>query len=296
MKISELLEEINPIYLNDLKSEDHYSMFINEKNYKVLILRGLDITHDGLDFISKGLVINQNQEIYYYNKEEENLIKSEVGLSNLLDIISPIYIKNQKIIEEYITEIDNLEDSLFERKASRIFMDIWFDLKKDLARIERHFFRNYSVLKDFFKANIKNEGFQETEFRDLMEQVAINQQNVNNQMARLDALYNYYVSIKNDKLNHNIYTLTVLSAVFLPLNLIVGFFGMNTENLFFKENPLGTKYVLAIIVGSLILSVFGIPFVRFLDNHLLRFFLGRYDIYKRFSSKIGKFESILKID
>ena len=296
MKITDLLKEINPHYLADLKSGDHYSMFIHEQNYKILILRGLAITDDGLSYTSRGLVIHQDQEVFYYDREEENLIKSEVGFSNLIDIVTPIYKKNDSIINEYVQEIDKLEDSLFERKASRIFMDIWFDLKKDLSRVERHFLRNQGVLTEFYKLNKKHENFQETAFRDLIEQVGMNQHNVNNQISRLDALYNYYGSIKNDKLNQNLYTLTVLSAIFLPLNLIVGFFGMNTENLFFKDNPFGTQYVLSIIVGSLALSLFGIPLIRFIDHHFLQFFLGRYDIYKKIGKKVEKIESILKME
>lgn len=293
MKIAELLEEINPLYIEDLQSEGHHSIFINEENYKILIVRGLGISNKGLEYVSKGIVINKEKEVFYYDREEENLVKSEAGYSKMLEIISPIYTRNQKIIESYVIEVDKLEDSLFERKASRIFMDIWFDIKKDLSRIERHLIRNHTILNNFYKANLDEENFQEAEFRDLLEQIQINHHNSNTQLSRLDALYNYYGSIKNDKLNRNIFMLTLFSAVFLPLNLIVGFFGINTENLFFKDNPLGTKYVLAILIGSLTITVFGLPLIRFIDNHILKIFLGRYDIYKKISKKLDK---LLKIE
>ncbi len=295
MKITDLLQEINPLYLDDLKSPDHYSMFINEQNYQILIVRGLSIGEESLEFLSKGLVLNASHEVYIYNQEDENLTKVDDGLAEISNLLRPIYEKNEKIVQEYITEIDQLEDSLFERKASRIFMDIWFDLKKDLSKIERHFFRNQSVLREFYRTNLNNPDFREGEFKDIMEQVRVNEHNAHTQLLRLEALYNYYVSIKNDKLNNNIYTMTLLSAVFLPLNLIVGFFGMNTENLFFKDNPQGTKFVLAIIVGSLMFSIFGLPLIRFIDSYILKFFLGRYDIYKKFTSKIDKIESSFKL-
>lgn len=68
-------------------------------------------------------------------------------------------------------------------------------------------------------------------------------------IARLDGLYTLISSIKNERLNQNIYVLSVISTIVLPLNLIVGFFGMNTGGLFLQNNPLGTIAVLGIIIA-----------------------------------------------
>lgn len=68
-------------------------------------------------------------------------------------------------------------------------------------------------------------------------------------IARLDGLYTLISSIKNERLNQNIYVLSVISTIVLPLNLIVGFFGMNTGGLFLQNNPFGTIAVLGIIIA-----------------------------------------------
>ncbi len=68
-------------------------------------------------------------------------------------------------------------------------------------------------------------------------------------ITRLDGLYTLISSIKNERLNQNIYVLSVISTIVLPLNLIVGFFGMNTGGLFLQNNPLGTIAVLGIIIA-----------------------------------------------
>ncbi|MFT6631281.1 MAG: magnesium transporter [Bacteriovoracaceae bacterium] len=293
MNITELLKEINPHYIEDLQKPDHHSIFINEGQYTILIIRGLDVSKDGLQYVSKGIVIDKDKHVFFYNHEEENLEAYTGGLSKLYELISPIYSQNRNILNSYIFEIDELEDSLFERKTSRIFMDVWFDVKKDLARVERHVARNFGILKQFCSAESGGPEFQEIQFRDILTNIQLDQQDLKNQIIRLDALYNYYGSIKNDKLNKNIFMLTLMSAVFLPLNLIVGFFGMNTENLFFKDNHMGTQYVLAIIIGSLCFSVFGLPIIRFVDTKIVRLFLGRSNIYNKISHKI---ETILKVD
>ncbi len=69
--------------------------------------------------------------------------------------------------------------------------------------------------------------------------------------ARIDDIYAHIQSLKNDKINRNIYILTLLSALFLPLNFITGFFGMNTNGMFLNGFQNGT----AIVAGSM-LAVF----------------------------------------
>ena len=296
MSMNSILKKINPLYLEDLKSEDHFSVFINEPEYQIIILRGISIKEDELAFLSKGFFVDENLKVYHYDYVTEQLSESEFGFDKIHKILAPIYEKNNQIIDEFVSEIDKLEDELFERNTSRIFMDNWFDLKKDMARIERYYLRNYNVIQNVYKSMAGKEKFPDTHFKDLLQDVNYTQHHLNTQISRLDALYSYYGYLKNDKLNSNLYTLTVLSAVFLPLNLVVGFFGMNTENLFFKDNPMGTKFVLMILVGSFLVSIFGIPVFRLLDRYVLRLLLGRSHIYKKVSSKLDKIENILKLD
>ena len=60
------------------------------------------------------------------------------------------------------------------------------------------------------------------------------------QLSKLDYLYSFYNTRTNEKMNRLIFLLTIISAIFLPLNLIVGFFGMNTSSLPFTEGTGGT--------------------------------------------------------
>ena len=68
-------------------------------------------------------------------------------------------------------------------------------------------------------------------------------------ITRLDGLYTLISSIKNERLNQNIYILSIISTIVLPLNLIVGFFGMNTGGLFLQNSAFGTLIVLGIIIA-----------------------------------------------
>jgi uncharacterized protein YukE len=292
MDNNEILKSISSIYLADFENSNHFSTFSAENNYQVLILRSFSISADELVFNSRNFVIIKKSIYEYIDGDFE--IKS-YGIESVHDLINPIYRKNNLIIEEFISEVDKLEDNLYERKTSRVFMDNWFDLKKDLSRIERYYSRNHTVLNSFYKNYASENDFPHSQISDLLNDISYVVHNVGSQSSRLDALHNYYSSIKDEKLNNNLYTLTVLSAFFLPLNLIVGFFGMNTEGLYFKDNPQGTQYVFVILLSVFFLAFIGIPLIKILDKYLLQFLLGKSHIYKTITKKINKIDDILNI-
>ena len=63
----------------------------------------------------------------------------------------------------------------------------------------------------------------------------------------LKSMISEYSLRVDDKINKNIYLLTLLSALFLPLNFITGFFGMNTNGMFLSSFKDGTLIVFAFV-------------------------------------------------
>ncbi|HDX6325111.1 TPA: hypothetical protein RPW20_001802, partial [Campylobacter fetus subsp. venerealis] len=82
--------------------------------------------------------------------------------------------------------------------------------------------------------------------------------------SRLAITFSYYNSLKDKKHNKNLYILTVISAFFLPLNLITGFFGMNTGDMFLS-GKYGTTIVLLSIIFIIITAIFYI--IQTQKNH-----------------------------
>ncbi|WP_280526087.1 CorA family divalent cation transporter [Methylobacterium soli] len=54
--------------------------------------------------------------------------------------------------------------------------------------------------------------------------------------------------------NRQLYTLSVLTALFLPPTLITGFFGINTKGLPFADNQHGSLIVMILALGSAVLA------------------------------------------
>lgn len=286
MKLLELIEDFNELHLKNLMLPSYPSTFITDDIYQVLILRELSFTKEGPEYFSKGHIF-YNGKIYLFNPIDQSVVHLVHSFEQLYKETAFLF-SNNKIVESYIEEVDNLEDSLFERNPPVHFMDTWFDLKKDLARIERYYLKSLGAMKDFYKYFLPQSDFPDSEFKDLNETINLEASTIGSQLLRLDGLHHYFLSVKNDRLNKNLYFLTVISAIFLPLNLIVGFFGMNTDGLPFRGNTHGTLYVLSLLLGSLFISVAGLKIVRLIDEYILKQIFKKYNVYDQLTKNIEK--------
>lgn len=295
------LEDLGFISGNELKEmkeliepQGHPSVFEVYSTFHVLNIRTIFVKDASLSFQAEVFIIKEN-DVYYYNRTEAGFEKLPKGLRDMLDILNQRYTGNQKFLNAYSAEIEKLEDTLFLRNIPSYFMDIWFDLKKDLAKIENFYYLNSVTYKEFLTRSLGTFKELTDEFKDIDDMIHFQMSNHVTLKARMDSLHHYYASIKSDKLNKTLLALTLISGVFLPLNLIVGFFGMNTEGLFFKDSPQGTQLVLMILVGIVFLTLLGVPLIKLFDKYLLRFLLGRYDFYQSISKRIGRFDDHLKL-
>lgn len=290
----ELIAGVHLAEINDLlASENHPSVFEDYESFQILNIRMLSMSDSSLSFKSEVFLIKQ-ESVYLYKRAEGFFVLVMGGSKRMLDLLTHYYSGNLKIINGYSYEIEKLEDSLFERSIPSYFMDIWFDLKKDLAKIENFYYQNSVTYKEFYTRSEKHFEELTDEFKDIDDMIHFQVSNLVTLKARMDSLHHYYDSIKSDRLNKTLLVLTLISGVFLPLNLIVGFFGMNTEGLFFKDAPNGTQYVTVILLGIVALALIGIPVIKLFDKYLLRFLLGRYDFYKSISKRIERIDNPLK--
>lgn len=288
-------QEIKDNYMDDFEDLDHPSGLVVTKHFQLFFNRYLDHQEQRIITKSEGFFLHE-KDVFIYRRDTDQFEKLKSGYKGLADYLYDVQERNRSIYMEYASEIDNLEDYLYERNIPRYFMDIWFDQKKDMSKIDRYYQRNIVALKELIKKHEENSYFPTKDFLDVHEEATQIQNSVTGQLSKLDSIHNYYSSIKNDKLNNNIYLLTVLSGIFLPLNLIVGFFGMNTENLIFKDDPQGTSYVLYTLIGVIAFTIVGFKIIKIIDNYILRYFLGKYKFYDKLTKKIENFGDVFKLN
>ena len=278
---------------DDLIDKEHQTQFYTFPHGFTFILRSLTLRGEELGYKTEYFIYLE-KKILTYDFESENFRDYTENLDYFLDAVYERFESNKSIFLLYNAEVDKMEDNLYDRKIPASFMDIWFDLKKDISKIERFFTRQLFAYNDLLKFGDKVQEFPSLDFKNMVADIQFLLSSAGGTIARLDNIHNYYTSLKNDKLNKNIYLLTIFSGIFLPLNLIVGFFGMNTEGLFFKDNPQGTIFVVYILGTILLLFLIGFNVLKILDKFLLRWVLGRSSIYRRLSAKITQIEESWK--
>ena len=282
-------------YQIELEQEDHPTLLVSNHLFQVFFARYLKSSQEGLETASHSFLFIK-EDIYHYDRGAKEFFKLKDGFRALADYLYDIYETNRNIYFEYAEEVDGLEDYLYARKIPRHYMDMWFNLKKGVAKIDRHYQRSLYVIKDVIKKNQEFSSFPLRDFEEIYETLNLSASNIQGQLAKLDNIHHYHTSIKNDRLNNNIYLLTVLSGIFLPLNLIVGFFGMNTENLLLKDNPQGTEIVIYLLIAIVVFILIGFKLLKFLDNYFLRFFFGKYKFYEKLTKKIGEADDVFKFN
>ncbi len=267
------------------------SLYTEEADYQILILRYVKLNEDGLSEYSISTVF-AGSEITEIN----HLTGEEIKLANELEFWTRQRHRSDQEIEllsNYLFEVDELEDMLYERRMPRYYLGLSFRLKRDIAKLERVLSRRLLIIKEMHLARKHSQA--RSAFQEMNYKLDSHAKSAAHQIQRLDTMQRYFESLKQERMNVNIYLLAIVSTIFLPLNLIVGFFGINTENLYFTGNANGTHYVVMILAVTFFIFVFALPTVRLIDQLILARIFGRSKFYSKLSGKIEKMAKRLEV-
>jgi magnesium transporter len=241
-----LINIIDSFHLDDMKNISHPSVFFQHDAYDMIILRLPYLNQQKeVDYTSKAFIITEDT-YYFFNKTTQNFenLQDIKGFYKLLDTSVDATLQ---LIENYMDTIEQMEDNIYENKSIKNFNQQWFITKNDLIRINRVLSKCGDVFTSIIRSYKKEDDFLELHFEDLNEHIQRAQRNTAHLLEKLDSIYNFHLTQTNEQMNRIIYVLTLLSGIFLPLNLIVGFFGMNTSSLPFTQGNGGTFSVLFLL-------------------------------------------------
>jgi magnesium transporter len=90
-------------------------------------------------------------------------------------------------------------------------------------------------------------------FRDISDHIGKYLENIEAMESTMNHLMEVHNLLTTHRTNEIIYILTIVASIVLPLNLIVGFWGMNFDSLWLIHNPFGiwgaTLFMLTVIAG-----------------------------------------------
>ncbi|WP_020528909.1 CorA family divalent cation transporter [Flexithrix dorotheae] len=161
-------------------------------------------------------------------ENKENLIRPNL----LLYILVNQTLESQaKLILSYRENIEEFAKD-FDHKHHEIEPEDFLPLKSQLSDFSRvleklHFTLNFPPVKKI----LDKESDYNTFFKDLLNTTLILKNNLDQTEQRLESLHNHYLLLLQEKSNKRINLLTIIQAIFVPLTLIAGIYGMNFQNM-----------------------------------------------------------------
>ncbi len=251
---------LNALHLEDINNSAHPSAFFEGHGYKILIYRLFKSDIDSLEVVSYPFILIDGG-IYAYDREKKSTSKIE-DFTSFYNIIDTFVDQSMQKVESYVEKVEELEEKIHENLSA---IQDWVVYKKELVRMERILAQAVKIHQYFITKTdtIKEDKHLFAGFEDIEEHLSRIYRVCGINIIKLDSIYSLYSTLSNEKMNTTMYILTIISAIFLPLNLLVGFFGMNTEGMFFSGNQSATLYVSAILIALFVgLYTYFIKFKR----------------------------------
>ena len=155
---------------------------------------------------------------------------------------------NFPLLDRLSDEIEELEDRVID-KARREDLSHIFALKRALVQIRKVL----SPQRDVFGLLAKRGGPLVSDkttlyFRDIYDHLVRLTESVESGRDLLGNALDAYLTMISNRTNEIMKRLTIMSAIFLPLTFVTGFFGQNFEHLPFKSDALMYSMIAACVV------------------------------------------------
>ena len=140
---------INSFHLEDIKNQDHPSIFVQDEKYDLFILRLLQIEDEKVVPISQAFIITEDR--YYHYDETKNSFNDLGSIEGFYKFLDRDIDVTMKIVSSYFEKIEHIEDSFYNGEIERIkrFNKQWFLFKNDLVRINRVLFKGIEAMERF---------------------------------------------------------------------------------------------------------------------------------------------------
>ncbi len=176
------------------------------------------------------------------------------GADYLMYALMDVIVDHYFVITERINDkTDELEDQIVQQRATQQTLGTLYVLKRELALIRRTVY----PLRDMIGVLLREESdvVQKTTLpylRDLADHVSQIIETLDSQRELIAGLMDVYYSIVSNRMNSVMKTLTIISAIFIPLTFIAGIYGMNFDNMPELSTKTGYFWTLG---GMLVLAI-----------------------------------------
>ena len=249
-----VLDSLNPLHRSFLDGTDDYDM---------LILQGLGAedapfplkTLTAVFFLfDRVLVTVRAPEAPSFNRLQARIDEGRIrGFKSPLDLAHQIW---DAMIDRFLGiremldhDLDALQDDLLEPDNGMNDWRLLLNRRREVRRLESLCSEQLDTIDAFRRgARVAPGKAQRVQLRDLAEHIERVRGHASNLERDLEAAVQLHFAVATERTNRVVQTLTVISAIFFPLTLITGLYGMN-----FQHMPeLAWRYGYFIVLGVLL--------------------------------------------
>lgn len=233
------------------------------EDYIFVTLKSLRLLphHSELEKEHISLIMGRHSVISFQEDEEDTfkVIRDRIigtsskikyrGSDYLLYVLIDLIVDNYYLVMEHIDEdIEKLEADLSENKIEKIVAritlvrKILFDLRKHVTPLHEAVRALKTSETDLIDDSTSHY------YNDLTDHLGHLASGINTRLEQLTNLMEINLSLMNNRMNKVMYTLTLVTAIFIPLTFLVGVYGMNFRNMPELEWKNGYFYVWGLIV------------------------------------------------
>lgn len=218
-----------------------------------------NITVEQISFLIKdGVLISfQEKRSDFFTHIRERL-RTHSGIVRTKKADYLLYILLDAIMENFYITLENEEDkveeliNLSKQSADPVILekiekhrDNFNFLKRSIIPLRESLYNIKSIKDDNVFNAIESENF--SFFARLHQKSLELLEQIESDMGSLESASNFFFSAQTHKMNEIMKTLTIVSAIFIPLTFIVGVYGMNFENMPELRREYGYHTVMAIM-------------------------------------------------
>lgn len=232
----------------------------------LVVLRGINFNEGSAreDMVSvrvwlndSHFIVSQNNPVRSVDIIQDKIESFDHPVSVLISLTDEVFDRIEKHIFELDEKVDEAEDLALENPDQTQRIKI-MNFRRELIALRRYLLpqretmmtlsrSSSALLSKDHRETMTNQYYRAARICDLLDALR----------ERLGLIQEEITAILSDRMNKNMYVLSIISLVFLPLGFITGLFGINVGGMPWVEMPLGFAIVcaLCLIAAGFIMAV-----------------------------------------
>lgn len=264
----------HPLAIDDALHESHVPKVDDWQEYLYIVLRAINHTDQNMGELKipeLDIFLGPNYIVSYYTEPITAVEKVwdtcqrdwrwlKRGVDNLLYRIADELVSEAVIVVDQMQfDLDQIEGYIF-AGAEPFTLERLFTLKRNILQLRRIVVPQRDVLNKLSRneypvINLADRIF----FRDVYDHLLQLDDLLDNLLILVGSALDTYLSVINNRMNDVMKTLTVITALFMPLAFITGFFGMNFFQALEPPDTWTSGLTFTIVLASMVL----IPMLMF---------------------------------